>query len=209
MIYCPHLSDFIVTQHQKTSGLIRCASFAKSNGTDRSSFGVAGFLMKENAMESFLLSNHGEKILVDAADVGGLSKFSWRIKTSKRSRYARTGKECTLMHRLILNPPDNMEVDHINGNGLDNRRCNLRICTRKENVRNQRKQFGCRSKHKGVTFNDKWSKSRPWSSRIFVDGKYICIGTFSTEDDAGIAYNQAAKKHYGEFANLNQIAEKK
>ena len=105
------------------------------------------------------------------------------------------------MHRVILNTPMGMDTDHINGNGLDNRRCNLRICTHAENISNQRKYSNTMlSKFKGVS----WDKSRNrWIVYIGVHPKRIFLGRFKTEIDAAIAYDNAARKYFGEFACTN------
>ena len=103
-----------------------------------------------------------------------------------------------------MNPLSCMEVDHINHNGLNNRRCNLRICTRSQNRRNSRSNRGSKSKYKGVvpvTGNIK----RPWRTYTTVNNKRIWLGYYATEDEAGQAYNDYASKHFGEFACLNVI----
>ncbi len=90
-------------------------------------------------------------------------------------------------------------VDHRNHDGLDNRRENLRPCTRKENQRNQKIQHGKASKFKGV-FRDCPDK---WTSLITVNGRKIRLGNFALEEDAAKAYDKAAQQHFGEFACLN------
>ena len=103
------------------------------------------------------------------------------------------------LHRDILGNPEGKVVDHINGNKLDNRKYNLRVCSIKENIRNSKPKEGT-SKYKGVH----WDKSRnKWVSSIKVDreGKYL--GRFNKEIDAAKAYDVAAEKYFGEFARLN------
>lgn len=108
------------------------------------------------------------------------------------------------LHKLIMNCPKGLVVDHINGNTLDNRKLNLRICTKLENQYNQKKHKGNRhSKYKGVTFR-KDLKSKPWESFIYNNYKSTRLGYFASEQEAAIAYNEAAKRVYGQFAKLNQ-----
>lgn len=91
-----------------------------------------------------------------------------------------------------------MVIDHINGNGLDNRRCNLRICTQAENVRNNRGRMGMTSQYKGVS---KWEGQ--WIATITSHGKQVRIGQFATEHEAALAYDAAARELHGEYAHLN------
>jgi len=100
-----------------------------------------------------------------------------------------------MLHRLILGEPDSL-VDHVSGDGLDNRRANLRLCTQSQNMRNRR-AYG-RSKYLGVAF-DKDARKRPWSVTI---GR-ARVGRFLTEEEAALAYDEAASKQYGAFARLN------
>ena len=97
--------------------------------------------------------------------------------------------------------PGDKVVDHVNGDGLDNRFENLRLCEQKENVRNSRKSCISRQKYKGVSKHGK----RGYQARINVDGKQVALGTFRTQEEAAEAYNQAAIKHHGEYAKLNEI----
>jgi len=106
------------------------------------------------------------------------------------------------MHRIILNAPQGLDVDHINHNTLDNQRHNLRLCTHRQNLQNQLKQKGRSSKHKGVY----WHKNnKRWVAKIKINGLIKSLGCFGNEDDAGNAYNEAAKEHFGEFAYLNDL----
>ena len=103
------------------------------------------------------------------------------------------------MHGLIMPAPDGQFVDHINGNGLDNRRENLRLVTHQQNSFNQ-KHHGGSSKFKGVSI-DRISGS--WRAYITVDGKRKHLGRHGTEIDAAKAYDMAAKEFFGEYAKLN------
>lgn len=105
-----------------------------------------------------------------------------------------------LLHREILNAPAGTEVDHVNGNSLDNRRINLRRATRLENSQNTAKLPGCSSRFKGVT----WHKHREkWMAQIKINGGKRYLGYFSSEDAAAKAYDSVARVEFGEFARLN------
>ena len=90
--------------------------------------------------------------------------------------------------------------DHINGNGLDNRRENLRICTHAENQRNSRSARGSSSQYKGISWN---KRDKRWYSHIRIDDKQQHLGVFTSEVKAAKAYDAAALKHWGRFAKPN------
>jgi len=146
----------------------------------------------------------GRVAIVNNADYEGLSQHKWYATKGGAVWYAKRDErgKTVLMHQLILNPPVGTESDHINGDGLDNRRSNLRLCTHAQNQMNSRKRTNCSSQYKGVD----WDKSHcKWRARIMADGKRHHLGYFDDEIDAARAYNKAAKKGFGEFAKLNAI----
>jgi len=152
--------------------------------------------------------NHGQTALIDNSDYKLIKEYKWRIDKGNSCYYAITntinaeGKKVPIrMHTILMNTPPGMQVDHINGDGLDNRRCNLRICTNSQNRMNQHKAIG-RSKYKGVTWH---SIGKKWQARININGKHTHLGLFKKEENAAEAYNRAAKEHFGEFANLNEL----
>ena len=136
--------------------------------------------------------------LVDAEDYERLKDYKWHVtrRGACGTAYAgrREGGRLVLMHRQIMNPPKGMVVDHINGNGVDNRRCNLRICTQKQNVHNSRGRAGKKSRFLGVSpLGDKWLAK--------VGGQYL--GVFDDEVEAAKARDRRAREIYGEHAWLN------
>jgi len=109
------------------------------------------------------------------------------------------------MHRIIMDAEKGEEIDHRDGNGLNNQRCNLRLCTHRQNLMNRRKTHKrCSSKFRGVS----WEKrSGKWCAQIMIHYRHIHLGYFDDEVLAALAYNEAATKHFGEFAHLNEIDE--
>ncbi len=146
--------------------------------------------------------------LVDNRDYEQLNQWNWYAnKNSPNHWYACRRKQVDknrslfLMHRVILKAPRHLQVDHINGDGLDNRRINLRLCTQSQNSHNQKTVFGS-SKYKGVY----WNKiGKQWRAHIGISGKVIHLGYFRSEKKAALAYDEIAIKLVGEFAFTNQM----
>ncbi len=152
--------------------------------------------------------------LVDDESFEELSKHKWCVQKGGNTFYAvrnmprdKNGKRKRVqMHRQIMNCPDNLQIDHVNHCGIDNRKSNLRICTHSENLRNQFPQKNGTSKYKGVSlikdpYKGKFYKY--WRARIYYNYKQIHLGCFATEIEAAKAYNKKAKELFGEFALLN------
>ncbi len=142
--------------------------------------------------------------LVDDADAALISGWSWDKAKAKNLIYAVTyeNNRAVAMHRKILNAPEGVFVDHVNGDGLDNRRSNLRLCSHTENMRNRRKLMDAASRFKGVT---KASKGKNWRATIYPSGVQIHLGTFATEEAAARSYDRAARIFFGEFAKTNKM----
>lgn len=157
-------------------------------------------------MMEIQLTNTDLYVLIDDEDFDMINKHNWYVHNYNGIyNYAETKstknkkKSMIKMHRLILNAQKGQLVDHINHNTLDNRKENLRICTSSENSQNRQRVWG-RSSFKGV----RWHKGTgKWHSRIMFNKKGISLGLFSSEEDAARAYDEAAKKYFGEFACLN------
>ena len=104
------------------------------------------------------------------------------------------------MHRVIMEPPNGVEIDHINRNEIDNRKENLRKASHRENLMNRRPNRGSSSMFKGVTL---YKKTLKWASKIALNGKFIFLGYHKNEEDAARAYDKKAKELFGEFAYIN------
>lgn len=150
---------------------------------------------------------------MDSADYERVSAYRWHVNVRRRPDgsvrvYAQRsvpreggGRATQMLHRFIMDTPGGKQTDHINGNTLDNRRSNLRICTCSENMRNQRPQTCGTSNYKGVHWHKATGK---WAARITLDGKSKHLGCFGSELDAAEAYDRAAMSMYGDFARTNQ-----
>jgi hypothetical protein len=145
-------------------------------------------------------------IYFDIEDYDKIMKHDWYVVKIANKFYVYTGivnnkKNTTLkMHRLIMDNPLNMDIDHINGNGLDNRKVNLRICSRAQNSRNQGIKKNNTSGYKGVSYRKDRKK---WRSYIVLNNKQFNLGHHSTAIEAAKAYDNVAVKYHGEYARLN------
>jgi hypothetical protein len=151
----------------------------------------------------------GRVALVDDEDYEYLNQWNWCLieKKDKNLFYAARkvkNRRLILMHRVILGLTDpNIFGDHVDRNGLNNQRNNLRVATHSQNCTNVKKYKNASSKYKGVS----WHKaSKKWVAQIQKDKKVLYLGGFEKEIDAAIAYNNATNSIHGEFANPNKIA---
>lgn len=147
--------------------------------------------------------------LIDDEDYDRVRRMTWSLRDKRKVKYAShefsiEGKRTRLlMHRYILSAKKGEFVDHINGNGLDNRKENLRICTHAENIRNARKHYiSATSPYKGVTRYTKAGKIY-WRASITCAGEAHLLGLFDTPEEAARAYDAGAVTHHGDFAALN------
>ncbi len=140
----------------------------------------------------------GHAALVDEEDYERTMYFNWCSFESRGRRYAQS--DSVSMHSFILGCKIE-EIDHKNGNGLDNRKQNLRHCTKTQNMRNVRKtRSATSSKYKGVSFTKSISK---WCAEITADWKRYNLGYYLIEEDAARVYDAKARELFGEFTNLN------
>jgi hypothetical protein len=148
----------------------------------------------------------GKAALIDDADHGIVSARTWSTQRVRDTYwYAFTGGGCKpriTLHRFLTDAPKGTHVDHRNGDTLDNRRDNLRVCTPAENIRNIRRTYGG-SRYKGVCRHMQCGRLY-WRSRIQrTDGTRVELGNFKTQEEAALAYDKAAVEMFGEYACTN------
>jgi hypothetical protein len=144
----------------------------------------------------------GKTARIDARDAERVLARRWVAQKGGNTWYAMSsdgyGKVVPL-HRFITAPPPDKEVDHRDGDGLNNVRANLRVCSHAENLRNSRAQEGTTSRFKGV------SRQRDkWRAEIEQDGERLYLGQFETEEAAARQYDRAARIFFGGYARTNQ-----
>lgn len=149
--------------------------------------------------------SRGYITIVDDADFDWLSQWKWTaikyvngtVYAVRRARVSEDRSRRPIpIHRVILNAPIDMVVDHINHDPLDNRRENLRICTRAQNNKNLRRNKRNTSGYKGVYWDALGGK---WATKIRLDNKYIWLGRYDKIEDAAEAYRKASLQYHGEF----------
>lgn len=149
----------------------------------------------------------GAEVKLDSVDVDLVSGFKWSAQKNRGTQYAQStvnhesGRRNIMMHRLIMSAPKGMQVDHINGDGLDNRRSNLRLVTNSQNSYNRGVAKNNVSGFKGVGFH---KKSGKWQARIAVDRKRKHIGLYDTPEQAAEAYEAESKKLHGVYSWANR-----
>jgi hypothetical protein len=148
----------------------------------------------------------GQFVKVDPEDYIWLAQFRWHCKVNKDAIYAvrcvtENGRERRVyLHRVLMNTPDGLVCDHINHDGLDDRKANLRNCTIAQNNANRRSARGASSRYIGVSRDRRRDK---WVAHIKKDGDEKYLGSYDVEEDAARAYDAAAWAQHGQYANLN------
>lgn len=161
-------------------------------------------------MKIIYASNIKAPILVDDEDFEELSKYKWQLNHNGYAQRSiwKDGKTTSVtMHRQLMLPDKGTDVDHQDGNRINNQRSNLRLATRSENMANMRKikSLSAHSKHKGVSRLKRAKLKNQWIAYIKLDYKTYYLGYYNTEEEAAHMYNQFAEQIYGEFASLNDI----
>jgi hypothetical protein len=159
-------------------------------------------------MMAVIMTKRGQEIIVDAEDAEMLVAYgSWFISAHgyAESNIRGARGEIMKMHRLLMGMTkgDGLQIDHINGNKLDNRRSNLRVCVIQQNSYNRGRQTDNTSGYKGVS-RDKRKKINPWRATIGHGGRKSWLGYFATPEHAHEFYSLAADMLHGEFANPGQ-----
>jgi hypothetical protein len=146
-----------------------------------------------------IVLTNGMVAYVDAADYEELNQYTWHFGSGGyAARY--DNRTLILMHRQIMNPPENMQVDHIHHNRLDNTRVHLRVCTASENARNRSKRGCASSRYFGVTYNKRRKK---WVASIKIEGRVREVGYSHNEEEAARAHDYAAVRNFGDHVRLN------
>jgi hypothetical protein len=147
----------------------------------------------------------GFNTLIDEEDFERVGRLKWIVQPSLHVFYARrtervgvNRRRLAILHRVLLDAPKGMDVDHRNGDGLDNRKANLRLATHSQNHQNRRMRPKGRSRFKCVSL-----QGNTWRAYISVAGRLKDLGRFTSEEDAARAYDVAAREHFGEFACTN------
>ena len=163
-----------------------------------------------NAMKCIPLTQ-GKHAMVDDADYEHLIQWKWFVRKNKnnwyavRTQYLGGGRKhpknkTILMHREIITPPAGLGVDHIDHNGLNNQRSNLRLATNSQNHQNENPRSGTVSRYKGVNWHKGYKR---WQVRIQLPERRVSLGYFHSEIYAAGAYDAAARKYFGDFAYCN------
>lgn len=151
-------------------------------------------------MISYIPLTRGKVTLVDTMDYSMLIKYKWMFHGGYARRVEKG--QTVHLHRFIMRCPYDLEVDHINRNKLDNRRANLRIVTRQQNMCNKSSYKESSSIYKGVTWH---KKDKIWHAQIRFNNRIHYLGSYEEEVIAAYAYNIFAKKYFGEYAVLNDV----
>lgn len=157
--------------------------------------------MKEIAL------SQGKVSIISDKDFDEVSVFKWSFTHGYARRTVKLDgvKNGVYLHRFLMGAKSGEEVDHINGNPLDNRRENLRLCTHSENLKNKKTPSHNTSGYKGVSYFKHGKRLKRWKVEIKVGGKAKCLGYYFTPIEAATVYNRKAIEIYGEFAKLNVL----
>lgn len=157
---------------------------------------------EERSRPGVIVTLKGAEILVDQGDMELALHYVWSITQAPSGLvwYAVTARGSIRLHNLILPPPPGKTVDHINLNGLDNRRHNLRLATRSEQSVNRRAKSGSSSRYRGVSWH---ARARKWRVQLQEGGRIASFGLYQDEEEAARVADQEALRLYGEFARLN------
>ena len=151
-------------------------------------------------------------VLISERDVEIYNTRKWWVMCNGSGQFVVGSGRHDYFHRVVTDCPKGMTVDHVNGDTLDNRRENLRVCTIAGNARNKGKHYllskgGTKHGYKKSIYKGVWFDKEGWNARITVGGENTFLGRFKTEIEAAHSYNTAAVQLHGRFARLNVIKE--
>lgn len=159
---------------------------------------------------AFVTLTHGHQAVIDADDAAFVADRCWHAQASRNTVYAMCnalraeggirGQKRVMMHRFLMNPDAEMQIDHINGDGLDNRRSNLRIATHAQNMQNRKLFTNSSTGFKGVSA---YNPTGLWQAKIAINGRRIWLGVFATPEAAHDAYVRASASMHGEFSKTS------
>jgi len=144
----------------------------------------------------------GKTFIIDIEDAKKVLEHTWFITLGYPKTHSTKLNTKIPVHNIVMDVPDGFLVDHVNHNTLDNRKVNLRVCTKQENSFNKKKIESCSSRFKGVCWNKRKNK---WQAEIKFNGKSYFLGYFGNENEAATIYNERAKSFFGEYAYLNEV----
>ena len=149
----------------------------------------------------------GKVAVIDDEDAERCAKHKWFAVKTARLWYAQTriGPRHVYLHRFLFSHLGE-RLDHINGDGLDNRQENIRAASHRQNMANRRKPQWRDGRQTASRFKGVYRNGTRWQARIEQNDKSVYLGSFEREEDAGMAYNQAALERFGAFARMNEIA---
>jgi hypothetical protein len=147
----------------------------------------------------------GSFFVIDSSDFSAVSAHTWwkgkrGYPVMKTSRKSPDGHKTIALHRFLLNPPTGFDVDHISNDKLDNRRCNLRVCTHQQNMFNQKKRCTNTSGYYGVSLLKSCGR---YEAYINISGKKKYLGLYKTAEEAAEVRDREARRLYGKYAKLN------
>lgn len=155
--------------------------------------------LDDHAVMTIVSETHGEfKVKIDLEDVKKTQLLKWVINTGNRGMHYVFNNKGLLLHRYLMNAPSGKDVDHIYGDTMDNRKSQMRICSRSENMSNSKHYINNTSGHKGVTWH---KKTERWMAYIKVNWKQKTLGYFGNIEDAVKAREEAEDKYFGEYKN--------